>query len=134
VQQVKTGKLNKLEISLLVLTGLTLAFLFGRYLGAGGAAAGYTVAAERSAAASPEVSQTETPAPGLLEGERIDLNTASQSDLERLPGIGQKRAEDIVAYRKAHGPFRTVEELTDVPGIGEKTLQGLLDYITVGED
>ena len=126
-------KLNKLEKVLLLLTGLTLAFLSGWYLGTLHSSAPYTVAADRSGAATPEVSSTENPAPGLLEGERININTASEADLERLPGIGPKRAGDIVAYREAHGPFRVAEDLSNVPGIGEKTLQELLDYITVGE-
>lgn len=127
-------KLNKLEITLLIFTGLALAFLTGWFLGSGGGTSDFSVSAERSGPELPLVSPTENPAPGILEGECINLNTASRSDLERLPGIGQKRAEDIIAYREAHGPFRTVEDLTDVPGIGEKTLQNLLDYITVGED
>lgn len=51
-----------------------------------------------------------------------------------LPGIGEKRAEDIIAYRQANGPFRIPEELTEVPGIGEGILEGLIDYVTTGEE
>ena len=67
----------------------------------------------------------------LLEGEKININTASALDLERLPGIGEKRAQDIVAYREEHGPFQSVEELDDVSGIGPGILSGLRDYVTV---
>ena len=49
-------------------------------------------------------------------------------------GIGEKRAEDIIAYRQANGPFRIPEELTEVPGIGEGILEGLIDYVTTGEE
>ena len=55
-------------------------------------------------------------------------------ELQRLPGIGEKRAEDIIAYRRANGPFRIPEELTEVPGIGEGILEGLIDYVTTGEE
>ena len=46
-------------------------------------------------------------------------------------GIGEVKAQAIIAYREAYGPFRSVEELTLVKGIGEKTLQKLLPYICV---
>lgn len=67
----------------------------------------------------------------LLEGERIDLNTADVYDLQRLPGIGAKRAEDIIAYREANGPFACVEDLSRVAGIGESTVEKLKDYAAV---
>ena len=68
----------------------------------------------------------------LLEGEVIDLNTASVADLTRLPGIGEKRAQAIVDYRESSGPFQSVEELTEVKGIGEGILAQVYDYVTVG--
>ena len=67
----------------------------------------------------------------LLEGEVIDLNTASAADLTRLPGIGEKRAQAIVADREANGPFRIPEDLTRVSGIGEGILANIIDSITV---
>ena len=67
----------------------------------------------------------------LLPGERIDLNTAPPRDLARLPGIGEKRAEEICRHREEHGPFQTVDELVLVYGIGEVTLENLRQYITV---
>ena len=68
----------------------------------------------------------------LLPGERIDVNTADVYDLQRLPGIGEKRALDIIAWREEHGPFRTVDELTEISGIGPATLEGLRDYAAAG--
>ena len=54
------------------------------------------------------------------EAGRIDLNTADAAQLMTLPGIGQRRAEDILAYRSLHGKFTSVEELKQISGIGEK--------------
>ncbi|MGE4277661.1 MAG: ComEA family DNA-binding protein [Lawsonibacter sp.] len=67
----------------------------------------------------------------LTEGEVINLNSADVYDLQRLPGIGEKRAQAIVEYREEHGPFRSVEDVTQVSGIGEGILAGLAEYVTV---
>ena len=63
--------------------------------------------------------------------EKLDLNTATQEELDALPGIGPVKAEAILQYREESGPFRTVEEIMEVEGIGEKTLEQLRPYITV---
>ena len=61
----------------------------------------------------------------------ISLNRATQAELESLPGIGEKKAQAILAYRDAHGRFRSYKELLEVEGIGEATLEGLLPYLTL---
>jgi len=58
-------------------------------------------------------------------GAAVDLNRASQAELESLPGIGPVKAEAILAYRRQHGPFRRLEELQRVPGIGPATVNRL---------
>lgn len=68
----------------------------------------------------------------LLPGEQIDVNTASALDLTRLPGIGESKAQAIVDWREANGPFRTVDQLMEVKGIGEGILEGLRPYVTAG--
>ncbi len=55
----------------------------------------------------------------------LDINEATQEELERLPGLGTVLAERIFVYRQANGPFRQVEELQKVRGIGHKRLQQL---------
>ena len=70
----------------------------------------------------------------LLPGEKIDINTAATEDLQRLPGIGEKRAEDIVSRREEHGPFASMEDLMQVPGIGAGVLDGIRDYIIISEE
>lgn len=61
----------------------------------------------------------------------INLNTASASDLEKLPGIGARTAGRIVEYRQKNGPFKKIEELMNVPGVGEKNFLKLRSQISV---
>lgn len=61
----------------------------------------------------------------------VNINTASGSELEKLPGIGPGKAQAILDYRRENGPFQTIEELMQVPGIKEGTFARLKDYVTV---
>jgi competence protein ComEA len=61
----------------------------------------------------------------------VNLNTASQADLEELPGVGPVLAQRILDWRTEHGRFTTVDELGEVSGIGEKTFAQLQPKVTV---
>jgi competence protein ComEA len=61
----------------------------------------------------------------------VNLNTATVADLEGLPGIGAKTAARIIEYRQKNGPFKKVEELMNVRGVGEKNFLKLKPQITV---
>ncbi len=65
----------------------------------------------------------------VLMEKSIDLNTATEEELDRLPGIGPVLAKRIVSYREENGDFLVVEELLDVKGIGEKTFERIQDYL-----
>lgn len=67
----------------------------------------------------------------LTAGEILNLNRATQAELERLPGIGAVKAQAILDYRAAHGSFQTIDELTAVTGIGEATLKAIRPYLTL---
>lgn len=61
-------------------------------------------------------------------GNKVSLNTGTQAELEAIPGVGPKTAADIIAYRKAH-PFKTLQDLNQVPGIGDKKLEAISPYV-----
>jgi competence protein ComEA len=62
----------------------------------------------------------------------VDINTAGEAELDKLPGIGPTKAKAIVEDRAKNGPFRSVEDLKRVKGIGDKTFEDLKGQITVG--
>lgn len=63
-------------------------------------------------------------------GGLIDLNSASAIELQSLPGIGEKRARDIIEWRSLHGLFTTVDDLLDIPGIGPVTVEKIRPFVT----
>lgn len=65
------------------------------------------------------------------EGSRININEADAERLQMLPGIGPVKAEAILEYRREKGPFSSVDELLQVKGIGEKTLEKLRPHIKI---
>ena len=73
---------------------------------------------------------------GLPAGESsaglINLNTANLGSLITLPGIGGVRAQSIIDYREQNGPFKSVFDVTRVPGIGKTTYEKMRDLVTVG--
>jgi competence protein ComEA len=62
----------------------------------------------------------------------VNINTATAAEFEQLPGIGAKTAARIVDYRQKKGPFKKIEELMNVQGIGEKSFLKLRPQLTVG--
>lgn len=98
----------------------------------GNAVAVATNAAPRSGASAPltadtnGVSAVAEPSTG-----HIDLNTADAPTLETIPGIGPAKAEAIIAYRQANGPFQSIQELDNVTGIGAKTVTRMAPFLMV---
>lgn len=76
----------------------------------------------------PAVGETAAP-PTSTEPERVDLNTATEEQLATLPRIGPSLAARIVQWREAHGPFSSADDLLQVTGLGQKTVDGLRDLV-----
>ena len=86
-------------------------------------------------AAAPQASIAQTPHGGSAKAAAttgiVNINTASAAELEALPGVGAKTAARIVEYRQKNGPFKKIEELMNVRGVGEKNFLKLKPQITV---
>ena len=82
---------------------------------------------------SPTEPATEAPteAPGSDATGKVNLNTATLEDLKTLKGVGDSKAQAILDDRNENGPFSSIEDLTRVSGIGQKTFESLKDQITV---
>ena len=61
----------------------------------------------------------------------ININTAAESELDSLPGIGPSRANDIIKYRETNGGFKSIEEIKNIKGIGQSSFEKLKDLITI---
>lgn len=111
--------------------GITLGFFLGRNLTRGDVIVSlpesmYTEPTQVSTAASVETTGAEEVSFPL------DINQADSETLQALPGIGEVLAGRIIAYRDENGPFSSPDQLMNVEGIGEKRLEAILDYITIG--
>jgi competence protein ComEA len=96
--------------------------------------AAVALAATGSAAEQkPDPPAKAAPAAKAAASSPVNLNTATQAQLETLPGIGAKAAERILEYRQKNGNFKKVEDLMNVKGIGEKAFLKLKPLITVAQ-
>lgn len=133
-------KLTTLEQVSIAVTALALTAMTGFFIGVNSGVGTERIAAPLSAAPSPSISAADTHAPPPEEQDEeqpvrfpLDINSATAEELQALPGIGAARAQAIVDYRVQNGPFRYVEDLRGVNGIGEGILAKIMDYVTVGE-
>lgn len=136
-------KQRNIEIAMLLVAVAFIAFCLGLFIGKRHEPDVVTITTElalpqtdapASQPASEESGESEPPtesAAAYISG-RLNINTATAQELATLPGIGEKLAQRIVAYRESNGPFSSVEELCSVSGIGEKRLDAIREYITVG--
>ena len=90
------------------------------------------VMAAQPAAAAMQAKATAPARSGGAATTVVNINTASAAELESLPGIGAKTAARIIEYRQKNGPFKKIEELMNVRGLGEKNFLKLKAQLTVG--
>ena len=141
-------KQRRVELALAALTALFAAFCLGFFLGRNTVPQTITTETERPQtqtaalpAAQPEEQTAQPEQPEQSEqaeepvqsGQPVNINTASAETLDTLPGIGPVLAQRIVDWRAQYGAFSSVEQLTDVPGIGEAKLEKIRAMITVEE-
>jgi len=69
---------------------------------------------------------------GLQAAEPININSANKQTLMQIKGVGEKRADAIIAWREKNGPFKSVEGLTEIDGIGHSLIETNKDMLTVG--
>ena len=122
----------KLSVILPVITALFVGLTLGLFLGRNPAGGSVTVSvpARQVSAAVPAETQAE---PSLQAASLpVNINTADAAELAALPGIGEVLAQRILDYRRVHGDFSAVEQLTNVEGIGEGKLESILELITIG--
>lgn len=63
--------------------------------------------------------------------DRVHLNTADLSQLQQIPGIGEKKAREIIQYRQDNGSFKSIDELQEIDGIGQKTVEKIKNFVTI---
>ncbi|UCZ54466.1 helix-hairpin-helix domain-containing protein [Bacillus shivajii] len=68
---------------------------------------------------------------GADDSSKVRINRASKEELTNLPGIGPAKAEAIITYREEHGPFEQVEDLSQVSGIGQRTVEQLREHVSI---
>ena len=66
-----------------------------------------------------------------IEESKVNINTADETELSTLPGVGPSKAQAIISYRDENGSFQTIEDLKNVSGIGDKTFEKLKEFISV---
>ena len=131
------GKLTKTEWLLLLLAAAFLLLMAAASFRMSKAAEGadYTITTQRQAplpAEEAEEEPAEEPVEEPAASGPVNVNTAGLEELDTLPGIGPALAQRIIDYREANGPFASLEELLEVKGIGEVTLEKFRDRASVG--
>ncbi|MDA8496501.1 MULTISPECIES: helix-hairpin-helix domain-containing protein [unclassified Citrobacter] len=118
--------------ALLITFSLTCAGMVQTALAAEPVAKSQAVQTKADASGSTHSKATPATKPSDDEGTRVSINSASAEDLARvMNGVGLKKAQAIVSYREEYGPFKTVDDLKQVPGMGSSLVERNLAFLTL---
>lgn len=123
--------MKKASLVIITLTLIFCAFALGFFLGRSTGKAPIRISAIPTYPTDDARVETTAPTEDTL-SYPLDINAATAEDFTKLPGIGDTLAKRIVAYRQENGPFQSLMDLLSVEGIGEKKLEDILNYITIG--
>lgn len=140
--------LKKAEVAAILVTLLCMSFTAGYFIGRSSGSHVITVSALDTAPSTPPATSPPTSASVGLVSEshvssspaasppavssKLDINTASLDALVSLPGIGNVLARNIIDFRTKNGPFKIIDDIKNVDGIGDKKFSAIKDLITVG--
>ena len=128
----KITPLSMLLCTCLVFAALMCGIFIGRNMSGDNIQVSALTTQPATQAQTTAASQTATSsAPAQIDG-KININTADLYTLTKLSGIGEVYAQRIIDYRNEHGPFTNIVDITNVPGIGTKRFEAIMDKITVG--
>ena len=122
----------KLSVILPVITALFVGLTLGLFLGRNPAGGSVTVSVPTRQASTAVPTETQAEPSSQAASLPVNINTADAAELAALPGIGEVLAQRILDYRRVHGNFSAVEQLTNVEGIGKGKLEAILELITIG--
>lgn len=123
--------------TLAMVTFVFAALLFGILIGRGLDDSDVSFELPDTYTSAPTISKDETKPSqqtNITTGIKININTATIEELSALPGIGPVLAQSIIDYRTENGPYRSASDLLNVHGLGQKKLDGILEYITVEDE
>jgi competence protein ComEA len=124
--------MKKASLILLSFFLMASAFIGGVFLGRHLDGSQVRISQPETTTTSTTATQNSVPETVPSDNCMVNINTATAEELATLPTIGEVIAQRIVDYRRANGPFQSLADLTAVEDIGEKRLEAILEYITIG--